>query len=233
MTVASVVTSATAESREPADAEGVLAPRGLEPASVPRPGDHFATRLVWIDPAGVAVGLEAVARDEAESLLRKMGASVSWRRGNAGEIARPGEVRVILLDRGAARRPDIPILGATPSRFEGAPFVWVHVPNVRAAMGLCPQGPLAAIDPPEVRSLAIALGRVVAHEVVHALASSVPHGAGLMSARLTRRQLTAAALPIDPEVGLAVRAALRGEPSLSAADAGVLAAAAAASEIGQ
>jgi len=51
-----------------------------------------------------------------------------------------------------------------------------------------------------------------------------------MSARLTRRQLTAAALPIDPEVGLAVRAALRGEPSLSAADAGVLAAAAAGKE---
>lgn len=192
-----------------------------------------ATRLVWIDPAGVAVGLEAVARDEARSLLETMGASVSWRRGSAGEIARPGEVRVILLDRGAARRPGIPILGATPSRFEGAPFVWVHVPNVRAAMGLCPQGPLAAIDPPEVRSLAIALGRVVAHEVVHALAPSIRHGTGLMSTRLTRRQLTAVRVPIDPEVGLAVRAALRGEPSLAPADAGLVAAAAAARELGR
>jgi hypothetical protein len=71
---------------------------------------------------------------------------------------------------------------------------------------------------------------VVAHELVHALAPSVPHGAGLMSEKLTRRQLAAARLPVDPEVGLAVRAALRGEPSLPPDDAGTLAAATATEE---
>jgi hypothetical protein len=187
-------------------------------------------RLVWTDPARAALGVDALARDEAGALLRRMGLSASWRRGDANEIARPGEVRVILLDRGTDQAPGIPVLGATPSRFEGAPFVWVHVPNVRAAAGLRPGGTVAAVDPASARALGIALGRVVAHELVHALAPSVPHGTGLMSAKLTRRQLTAATLPVDPEVGLAVQAAMRGEPSLPRAVTATLAAATAGQE---
>jgi hypothetical protein len=79
--------------------------------------------------------------------------------------------------------------------------------------------------PPASRALAIALGRVVAHEVVHALAPSVPHGTGLMSALLTCRQLTAPSIPFETEVGLAVQAALRGDPLGPSPDTGVLASA--------
>ena len=201
----SIVASAAAETREP-------------------------VHLVWMDPARTAVGVDALARDEARSLLRKLGVSASWRRGEAGEVARPAEVRVILLDRGIDQAPGIPILGATPSHFEGAPFVWVHVPNVRAAAGLRPAGSGLA-DLLSARAFGIALGRVVAHEIVHALAPSVAHGTGLMSGKLTCRQLTAAKLPVDPEVGLAVRAALRGEPSLPPAAAGTLAAATAGTKL--
>jgi hypothetical protein len=222
VTLASSVAAAGAESPEPHGLDGVAAPRPVVPASPP--ADPLSVRLVWVDPARVAVGVEVVARDEARSLLRKMGLSVSWRRGEAREVARPGEVRVILLDRGAALAPGTPILGATPTRFEVSPFVWVHVPSVRAAMGLR-AGPFAALDPPCLRAFAVALGRVVVHEVVHALAPSVPHGTGLMSEKLTHRQLTAGKLAVDPEVVLAVRAALRGEPSLLPDDAAALAAA--------
>jgi hypothetical protein len=45
-----------------------------------------------------------------------------------------------------------------------------------------------------------------------------------MSEKLTRYQLSAARLNVDPAVGLAVRASLRGEPSLPPADTDVLAA---------
>ena len=86
------------------------------------------------------------------------------------------------------------------------------------------------MPPPASRALAIALGRVVAHELVHALAPSVPHGTGLMSAALTTRQLTAPSIPFDPEVGLAVQAALRGDPLGPRPDTGVLAAATAAQD---
>lgn len=225
--LALIVGSAAAESPEPADV--ALAPRALAPA--PPPAVAASARLVWMDPARTAVGVDALARDEARSLLRKLGVSASWRRADAKETARPGEVRVILLDRGLDRAPGIPVLGATPSHFESGPFVWVHVPNVRTAAGLRPAGPVAALDPASVRAFGIALGRVVAHELVHALAPSVPHGTGLMSGKLTRRQLTAATLSVDPEVGLAVQAALRGEPSPHPADTAVLAAATAGAKI--
>jgi hypothetical protein len=195
--------------RGAADIEGVLAPRSLVAKPAP-----LAARLVWMDPARAAVGVDAVARAEARALLRKMDVAATWRTGEAGEAARPDEVRVILLDRAAADASGAPILGATPTQFAVAPFVWIHVPNVRAVLGLRPDGSLASVDMASVRALGLALGRVVAHEVVHAIAPSAPHGRGLMSAKLTAHQLRAAGLEVDPAVGVAVRAALRGEPSL-------------------
>jgi hypothetical protein len=224
-----VAAAAAAEEASPMDVEGFVGSRVLPPSAPPLAAPP-ALRLVWMDPTGVGVGAEAAARDEARSLLRKMGATVTWRRGDAGELASPGEVRVILLDR-TADSSGKAVLGATPPRFEVAPFVWVHVPCVRAVIGLDPRGPAFTMSAPASRSLAIAIGRVVAHELVHALAPSVPHGTGLMSATLTRRQLTDPGLRVDAEVGLAVQAALRGDPSALRPDTGVLAAATAPGEL--
>ena len=230
VTLASFVAAAAgAEEAGPMDLEGVVGPR-VQPPAPATLEDSQALRLVWMDPTGAAVGVEGAARDEARSLLRRMGATVSWRRGDAGELARPGEVRVILLDR-TADSSGRPVLGATPPRFDVAPFVWVHVPNVRAVIGLAVRGPAFTMPPLASRDLAFALGRVVAHELVHALAPSVPHGTGLMSAALTRRHLTAPSIPFDAAVGLALQAALRGDPLGPSPDAGVLAAATAPGEI--
>ena len=181
--------------------------------------------LVWVDPAGAALGLGGVSREEARSLLAKMGAAVVWQAEATDGLARPGEVRVILLDRAAERRPGTPILGATPPRFDVAPFVWVHVPSVRAVLGLPPRGSLATIEAPMVRALGVAIGRVVAHEVVHALAPQVPHGRGLMSASFNRAQLTASSISIGEDVLLSVQAALRGDPFVPRGEPGVVAAA--------
>ena len=180
-----------------------------------------AVGLVWVDPAGAALEQEAVARREIQSLLGRMGVPTRWRRGRAGELASADEVRIILLDR-VARRPDgTPVLGATPPRFDASPFVWVHVPAIQAAVGLCRGRVREAVAS---RMLAIALGRVVAHELVHVLAPSLPHGRGLMSECLTRRQLTASSVPVADGVGPAVRAALMSGPSLVPPDRTVLAA---------
>ena len=224
VTLASIVaTAAAADEAAVLDLEGVVGPRVRPPSSAPLAALPVL-RLVWVDPTGIGVGAEAAARDEARSLLQKMGATVSWRRGDAGELARPGEVRVILLDRTAAKLGK-PVLGATPPRFEIAPFVWVHVRSVRAVIGLDARGPAFTMVAVASRDLSLALGRVVAHELVHALAPSVPHGTGLMSALLTCRQLTASSIPFDAEVGLAVQAALRGDPLGPRPDTGVLASA--------
>jgi hypothetical protein len=115
------------------------------------------------------------------------------------------------------------VLGATRPRFPVARVVWVRVPNVRAAVGVSQSGPLILLSASDRLAVGVAIGRVVAHEVLHALAPSLPHGTGLMSSRLNRRQLTGAAVPVDPEAALAFRAALRGEPALPAPAPGIVA----------
>ena len=99
VTLASIVAAAaTADEAYLLDLEGVVRARVRAPSSAP-PAASPVLRLVWVDPTGIGVGAEAAVRAEARSLLRKMGTTVSWRRGDAREMARPGEVRVILLDR--------------------------------------------------------------------------------------------------------------------------------------
>ena len=181
------------------------------PTLVPAVSDAPAARLVWLDPVGSAIGTEGVVRPEVTRLLREMGVRASWRRGEPDELARVGELRVIFLNRGA-QRDHAPVLGATPSSFQGERFLWVHVPSVRAAAGVASSKIWPNLDLHSARRLGIALARVIAHEVVHAVAPGLPHGTGLMAARLDWRMLTAPSIAIDPQVGLAVRAALAGAP---------------------
>ena len=222
VTLASIVAAAaTADESYLLDIESVVGAR-LRPAPSAPLAASPVLRLVWVDPTGVGVGTEAVARDEARSLLRRMGASISWRRGDAREMARPGEVRVILLDRTAASFGKA-VLGATPPRFEVAPFVWVHVPSVRAVIGLDPRGSVFTLPP---RRRAPWRSPWVGSSLTSWCTRSLRPfrtARGSCRPRFTTRQLTAPSIPFEPEVGLAVRAALRGDPPGSRPDTGVLA----------
>lgn len=175
--------------------------------------------LVWIDLGVAAVGSERAAREEATRLLREMGVSATWRGGDPGETAQPGELRVILLNRAAVDRSGSPVLGSTPSRFEGEPFFWVHVPSVQGALGLDPRRRLGPADLRDRHALGVALGRVIAHEIVHAVAPDIPHGAGLMSPRLKKADLTARTLAVPAHLGRALRAALADGDSTPQPDA--------------
>jgi hypothetical protein len=172
-----------------------------------------ALHLAWMDVTGAALGLEGFALPEARRLLESMGVRVTWRRADAGEGARSSEVRVILVDRAASKPHGVPILGSTPSSVEAAPFVWIHLPNVRAALGIDRRASVFSLDVGTRREFGVSLGRVVAHEVVHAVAPWIPHGTGLMAEQLRRADLTAARIAVSPDVALAVREALRGVPA--------------------
>jgi hypothetical protein len=212
--------------------EGYLTPPGalsrleLRPARGPVDGRDEALgqarplTLVWIDGAFAAAGSERAARNEATRLLGGMGVPVSWRKGEAGEDAQPGEVRVILLDRGAVDRSGSPVLGSTPSQFEGERFFWVHVPSVRGAIGLDPRRAPGLAEVRDRLLLGIALGRVIAHELVHAVAPGVPHGRGLMSPLLRRGDLTATRIVVPASLGEAFRAALAGSSAGASSSAG-------------
>ena len=92
------------------------------------------------------------------------------------------------------------------------------------ALGV-PRGPsLFGLGGFERHLVSVAIGRVIAHEVVHAVAPSVPHGTGLTAANLTRSQLRAPTIAVEAEVALAVQASLRGSPVFAPAATGVLAA---------
>ncbi len=182
--------------------------------------------LVWFDPADVASGSEAVAQAEASALLSSMGAAVRWRRSASSEVIRGGEVWVTLLGTGPQPASGPLVLGATAKREGVASVVWIRVPNVRAAVGISRTRSFAALTPVERHALGVALGRVIAHEIVHARVPSVPHGTGLMSETLTRRQLTADSISFEPEVAFALQAALRGDPVFVPPGASVLAASA-------
>ena len=186
-----------------------------------------AAHLVWLDPSGIGDGTAATAKPEVVSLMRGLGVAVSWRRGNPHELARPGELRVILLNRPGTRDKGTSVLGATPAQADGEPHVWVHVPSVALALGIDRHDGEAMLDPRSAHCLGIGLARVIAHEIVHAIAPELPHGTGLMSMRLDRRMLTASTIPVDPEVGLALRAALANRRAAvpAAAGAGALLAA--------
>ncbi|HVR70479.1 MAG TPA: hypothetical protein VMT87_06495, partial [Vicinamibacteria bacterium] len=64
------------------------------------------------------------------------------------------------------------------------------------------------------REFGMALGRVVAHELVHALAPQRPHvKGGLMAERMGRALLLAPDLAIETATSEALRAAVRGRPA--------------------
>jgi len=181
-------------------------------------------RLVWLDPTGVAATVQATARAEASKMLARLGASVHWRRVTPGETLQDGDVHVVLLGLVGYREAEEPlVLGSTSTRPRSARVLWVRVPAVCAALGVPKGRPLLMLSGADRLAVGTAIGRVVVHEVVHALVPALPHGRGLMSSSLNRRELIGAPLPLDVETTLAFRAALRGEPMLPHSRPGIVA----------
>jgi hypothetical protein len=196
-------------------------PASLEPEASRVP----SLALVWLDPTGSGRQAEAVARSEALSILQAMGLHPTWRRSAAGEPAREKEIRVVLVDRLLVDRASgEPVLGATPREARRYPVAWIHVPSVRVTLGLAVDAEGTPMSARDRRALGVALGRVIAHEVVHVLAPGLSHGRGLMARALNERELTAPRLSFEPGVPLVVRAAQRGAPGAPPAAPGILAA---------
>jgi hypothetical protein len=152
------------------------------------------TTLVWVDLTRRAPLPAAWVQQEAARLLRQGGLEGAWRSGAANEVLQPGELAVILLERrGSTGRAPLVMGACDPS--SGTPAVWVFLDDVKRTLGYPAGVPLPAR---ETLLLARAVGRVVAHELIHMAVPDLGHAdTGLMSARLDRRDLLSRGLIVD------------------------------------
>ncbi len=187
-------------------------PRGAASESQDLPAElPFLTLYLYDVHELLGPALEALAA-ETSSIFKDMGIQIVWRTGVLGTTYGGGPLREIPII--ALRQPPgahgarASVLGFVPKQQPGA--VWVFVDNLRATLGL------SATDerPASARRLGVALGRVIAHEVVHTLAPQFPHTRrGLMRDALDNLDLTGAARPAHDECREIVRAALKVVPS--------------------
>lgn len=144
-------------------------------------------RVALIDLVGVAPPARDAMWREARRLLAPAGVGLRTRSAKAAEQRDDSELAVVLIpERSRAPTRGAPPLGAVQTVL-GFTTIWIDVAAVAAVAdarrGLDCCGA-------ETRRLGIALGRVLTHEVVHALAPGLGHTReGLLAARINRSTL--------------------------------------------
>jgi hypothetical protein len=136
--------------------------------------------------------------------------ALAWRRSRPDAETDPDELRVVLL-RSIGVGGDEGALGSTARRGL-VPTIWVYVPTVALALGLELEAVATSLD--AQRLVGLALGRVVAHEIVHVLAPDVGHGgASVMRPRLGASHLSSGRLALESDCAAALAAGARAWPS--------------------
>jgi hypothetical protein len=171
-----------------------------------------ALQLLWFDPSHAleAPTTSAVA-DEVREIFRGLGVEVAFRAADAAANYGDGplpEIPVILLndDPVVARRPSC-VLGLVMRHQEPRRAVWAFLENVRWTLSHDQDRRRPAMG--EEIALGRALGRVVAHEVIHSLAPDEPHSKnGLMGHSMNRAFLLSDKPPLEARCGRAFLTAL-------------------------
>jgi len=199
-----VVASTRGEARDRTAAQAI-AP--APPSALDSPGVHNAVTITLVDAIGALPKETAPTIAELTGVFGEIGlaARVGRRRpeeaasSHAGEI----EVPVIVLRRPPKSLGAEPIMGLALRHHKTPSPVWIFVDNIRLALGF----PEDAGEDPAARESAFAraLGRVIAHEVIHSLAPSHPHATGgLMAPTLGRAGLLGPRKPVEASCAQAV-----------------------------
>jgi hypothetical protein len=168
-------------------------------------------RLILIDAQGLSSEASAALDRELTNILADAGVEADLvtpeQASGPSEAAHPTTLKVVLLAENGAR------FGVAEGHMgvnlvvEGRPgdTVYVFVPVVRQALAR----ELRTGRRRAQERIGRALGRVSAHEIVHALAPEVPHASvGVMKASPNMRDLVAAEARLDPLSSERVRYAL-------------------------
>jgi hypothetical protein len=184
----------------------------LPEAEAPR-GSGDDLRLVWFDPLGVMPAPLLAVHQEVEAIFRRFGVRVRWSRGDLGTVVRASgaevpEIPVVLLpDDPVAGRRGRRIMGLVPKDSDATRPVWLFLANIRWTLQ---QRPGRTLSPTDQAELSRAVARVIAHEVVHAVAPHEPHTrqSGLMHGNLDRGFLVGPEAVLDSDCAQAFLKAL-------------------------
>jgi hypothetical protein len=177
-----------------------------ELARVPAP----RLRVVWIDVLDSAPFAFPNATREASAILASAGVETEWTHGEASTVTDGDELKVVLMG-GPARGAHLPerVMGGA-RRGAQSQTAWIYLSNVIWALGLQDRGS-RGYSAREQEEIARALGRVVAHELVHAVAPDIPHSrTGLMADTMGRSLLLQRTLSLAPAEQAALRAGVAG-----------------------
>ncbi len=183
------------------------APPPMRSAAEASAGSGPRISLLWFDPRGsLPEGFETV-RQEVTRIFREIGVDVRWTLGGPGTVyggADVPEVPLILLpDDPAPSRDGQRIMGLIVKGQQRSRAVWMFLKSVRWTLGHDLRQPRPRTED-EGRDLALAVARVAAHEVVHAIAPDEPHSrGGLMSHSLDRAHLLGQRIPVDAQCAAA------------------------------
>jgi len=178
------------------------APAGAEPQSAA----DVRLRAAEIDFARLAGLTRSVMRHELGVLLAPASLALSWRTSRPSEETDADELRVVLL-RSSGVGGDQGALAST-SLGGLVPTVWVYVPSVTHALDLELDAVATSLE--AQRLVGVALGRVLAHEVVHLLAPDVEHAdTGVMRSRLHAFYLTRGRPALEADCASALAAGAR------------------------
>jgi GNAT superfamily N-acetyltransferase len=168
------------------------------------------TRLQWVDVSDLAPFAYRAMAAEAKEVLAEHGVCADLAQASTGSVRIDGEIGVILLPSMGGAGVGRHVMGATRNRAARRhATVWVYFNEVASALGLAGRPPETWTSI-ERATFGRALGRVAAHEVMHALLPQRPHDRlGLMAPSLGRRELTASALYAHPGLLADVRRAGR------------------------
>lgn len=187
-------------------------------AAAPPPREPVLLHAVSVESAPLDPMVFDLMTRELNILFAEAGVRVAWRRTRpsgtvvwrqtspGGEATRQ-ELRVVFTaSSGRGADAGQPILAsALPSG--PAPTVWVYTPNVIAALDLQANTPAQAFA--AQRALGVALGRVMAHELIHLLVPEEPHGTGVMIACIRLAELDHRRPTLDRQLASALTAAAR------------------------
>ena len=153
--------------------------------------------VLWVEVEGGCGVQENAVKAEVRRILGSISVEVDWRSGGPASVSSDGVVRVTLLSKDRTRRSHPP-MGSALTKAPASVFV------------LCPEIVWTLKDGGDRwdrLDLSNAVGRVVAHELVHVLAPDLQHARfGLMAPSLTARALTQPGVSLDPATTKTLRA---------------------------